>query len=165
MGYDGSAASAEALLFLLISLVVTWLIIYTAVRTAVGHALDRAVPGLVAQATATPEAVTFEISNLGTAPALDVALRWFVDPAEAELAHTQLIGANGRFEWTVEVAAVPDETLSPRKLEVDWARDTDPSMGRRSTSCAVLVPARLKPPVNPHDPVNPKAPAGPGTPA
>lgn len=143
MNYDGGNASGYALIFFILSLVVAWLIIYTAVRAAVGHALDRTNPRLVAEATTTPDAVHFAVSNMGTAPALDVTVRWFGTPPEAVLARTPIIGINARFEWVVPVGALPGETMLARKLTLQWTRDPDPSLPRPSTTCAVLVPSRL----------------------
>ncbi len=142
MNYAGGNGSGDARVLFIISLVIAWLIIYTAVRAAVGHALDRTNPRLVAEATATPDGVHFAILNAGTAPAVDVAVRWFDAPADAILARTPLLCIDARFEWSVPAPSVPGETTSVRKLTLEWARDTDPP-GRRSTTCAVLVPSRL----------------------
>jgi hypothetical protein len=72
-----------------------------------------------------------------------MTVRWFLAPADQVMARTALLGVNGRFQWTVPVAAAPDETIAVRKLHLDWAHDTDPSLGRRSSTCPVLVPSRL----------------------
>jgi hypothetical protein len=143
MNYDGGNASGYALIFFILSLVIAWLIIYTAVRAAVGHALDRTNPRLVAEATTMPDGVFFAVLNAGTAPAIDLTVRWFGAPSHAVLARTPFLGLDDRFEWTVPAPAVPNETASPRKLTLEWARDPDPSLGRRSMTCAVLVPSRL----------------------
>ena len=142
MNFDGGNASGDALIFFIVSLVIAWLIIYTAVRAAVGHALDRTNPRLVAEATTTPDGVHFAVLNSGTAPAIDVAVRWFGTPADATLARTPLLGIDARFEWSVPAPSVPGETTSVRKMTLEWAPDSDP-LGRRSMSCPVLVPSRL----------------------
>jgi hypothetical protein len=143
MNFDGGNASGDALIFFIVSLVIAWLIIYTAVRAAVGHALDRENPRLVAEATTTPDGVHFAVLNAGTAPAIDLTVRWFGAPADATLARTPLLGIDARLEWSVPAPMVVDETTSVRKLTLEWARDTDPSLGRHSMSCPVLVPSRL----------------------
>jgi hypothetical protein len=143
MMINGSGDSGTVLLYLILSLAISWLIVYTAVRAAVGHVMDRAVPRLVAEAITTADGVHFAISNLGTAPAVDMTVRWFLAPADQVMARAALLGVNGRFQWTVPVAAAPDERMAVRKLHLDWAHDTDPSLGRRSSTCPVLVPSRL----------------------
>jgi hypothetical protein len=143
MMLNGSGDSGTVLVYLVISLVISWLIVYTAVRAAAGHVMDRAIPRLVAEVKTTADGVQFAISNLGTAPAVDMTVRWFPAPADQVIARTPLLVVNGRFEWTVPVAAAPDETMAVRKLHLEWARDTDPSLGRRSSTCPVLVPSRL----------------------
>ena len=131
------------LVWLLISLLVSWLIIYTAVRTGVGHALDRVEPRLVAETHITATGVEFVVSNLGLGPAFDVSARWLDRPTGEALARTPLLGRNGTLEWTVVAAPVPDERQSVLKLKVDWGTTLDPSPGRHSTTLAVLVPSRL----------------------
>jgi hypothetical protein len=143
MMLNGSGDSGTVVLYLILSLAISWLIVYTAVRAAAGHVMDRTLPRLVAEATTTADGVHFAISNLGTAPAVDMTVRWFLAPADQVIARTPLLGVNGRFEWTMPVAAVPDESMAVRKLHLEWARDTDPSQGRRFSACPVLVPSRL----------------------
>lgn len=133
---------ASAALFL-VSLLVSWLVIYTAVRAAVGHALDRAKPRLMAEAHTTAEGVQFVVSNTGTGSAFDVAVRWPNRPTGEVLARTQLLGPNGRLEWTLAIAPIPNETQSVRTLAVDWANGVDPSAGRQIGLLAVLVPSQL----------------------
>jgi hypothetical protein len=139
----GTDAGLYFLLFLFISIAITWLIIYTAVRAAVGHAMDRPAPRLVAEAVTTADEVRFAISNLGTAPVVNLAVRWHRAPAEEYLARTPFLGVNARFEWTMPVPAAQAEELVVRWLEMSWVRHPDPSLGRRSETCPVLVPSRL----------------------
>jgi hypothetical protein len=144
VSYGGSSSDwLTVLLWLLISLAVSWLIIYTAVRAATGHALDRSKPRLVAETHTTPEGVHFVISNIGSAPAVNVAVRWSDRPAGAVLAQTQLLGPSGKLEWAIAAGPIPGETESLHTLKVDWSSTPDPSFGRSSTSLVVLVPSRL----------------------
>jgi hypothetical protein len=132
-----------AVLWLILSLVVFWLVIYTAVRVAVGQALDRNQQRLVAEARTTPDGVEFAITNLGTAPAIDLFVRWSND-SESVLAHTPLLAENGRLEWTIAGEPIPNETQVVRSLLLDWAVGVDPSAsGRNSSRRAVLVPSRM----------------------
>ena len=140
-GGSGAEAWVYFLLFLFISLAITWLIIYTAVRAAVGHALDRMKPHMVAEATATPDGVQFVVTNVGSAPAVDLVVRWLDQPLGEPIARTPFLGVNARFEWTLAVADVPGETDSIRRLSVQWSRDPDP--GNETVKCAVFVPSRL----------------------
>ncbi len=158
VSYSGDAG-ITAVLFLLISLAVTWLIIYSAVRAATGHALDRMKPRFVAGATTTDEGVRFVVSNVGSAPAVDLVVRWLDRPAGEPLARTPLLGVNATLEWTLAPAPAPapapaaaptpapaptpaqDETMAIRRLRLDWTRDSDP--GREFIYCTVLVPSRL----------------------
>jgi Kef-type K+ transport system membrane component KefB len=132
-----------AVLFLVVSLVVTWLFIYTAVRAAVGHALDRAKSRLIAEAHTTPGGVEFVVANVGTAPAFDLSVRWVDGPSGIVLAHTLLLGINDRLEWTLVGPVLPGEALSVRRIKLEWGSATDPSYGRQFAICAVLVPSRI----------------------
>ena len=137
---DGGTAA----LWLILSLVVSWLVIYTAVRVAVGHALERSQPLLVAEARATPAGVEFVITNSGTSSAIDLSVRWSGAPKTEILAHAPLLAVNGRLEWTVAVEPIPNETQLVRTLLIDWAVEVDPSSSvRQSSRRAVLVPSRL----------------------
>jgi hypothetical protein len=131
------------LIWLAVSVLVAWLIIYTAVRAGVGHALDRAEPRLVADTHVTPTGVEFVVSNLGLGPAFDVSVRWLDRAAGDALVRTPMLGRNGTLAWTVPVGPVPDERQSVLSLKVDWGNHLDPSVGRHSTTLAVLVPSRL----------------------
>jgi hypothetical protein len=131
-----------SLLMLVVMLVGFWLIIYTAVRAAVGHALDRVNPCLVAEARTTQEGVDFVVTNTGTAPALDLFVRWSARPTGEALTYTPTLGLGGRLEWTIAAESVEDESQSVRKLELDWAA-ANGSGSRHSTTRAVLVPSRL----------------------
>ncbi len=133
----------SAFLFLLVSVVVSWLVIYTAVAAGVGHALDRSRPRFVAEAHTTEQGVHFLISNLGTGSAFDVTARWSNAPVGEVLARARLLGPNGRLEWTLAAAPIPDELQSIRTLTVDWANGIDPSAGRQFKDLAVLVPSQL----------------------
>ena len=144
VSYGGGGAGIDTwisfLVYLFISLAITWLIIYTAVRAAVGHALDRTKPRLVAEATATPDGVRFVVSNVGSAPAVDVAVRWTEQPYGEPIARTAFVGVNARFEWTLPVAQVPSGAGSIRGLRIQWSGG--PDRGRESATCVVLVPSR-----------------------
>jgi hypothetical protein len=142
VAYGSGDAGLAALLLLLISLAVTWLIIYSAVRGAVGHALDRKVPRLVADAQTTQGDVHFTVSNIGSGAAFDVTVGWVGRATGEPLARTPLLGPNCRLEWTLSAGSLPTETLSVGRLKVDWAPD-NPSVGRRSDDLAVLIPAGL----------------------
>jgi hypothetical protein len=131
------------LIWLAISVLVAWLIIYTSVRAGVGHALDRAEPRLAADTHVTPTGVEFVVSNLGLGPAFDVSVRWLDRPAGDALVRTPMLGRNGTLEWTVPAGPVPDEKQSLLRLKVDWGNYVDPSVGRHSTTLVVLVPSRL----------------------
>jgi hypothetical protein len=139
---DGGTAA----LWVILSLVVSWLVIYTAVRTATGHALDRTQPRLVAEAHTTPEGVDFVITNLGTGPAFSVSVWWSDDPAKSILARTPLLAVNGKLEWTLHAEPIPAETRLVRSLQLDWGVGIDASWGRRSGRREVLVPSRLAKP-------------------
>ena len=135
--------STSALLFLLISVVVSWLVIYTAVAAGVGHALDRLKPRFAAEAHTTQQGVHFLVSNVGNGPAFDVTARWSTAPVGEVLARARLLGPNGRIEWTLAATPTPDELQSIRTLTVDWANGIDPSAGRKFKQLAVLVPSQL----------------------
>jgi hypothetical protein len=132
-----------AVLWLILSLVVFWLLIYTAVTLAVGHALDRTQPRLVAEARTTPEGVDFVVTNSGTGPAFDLFVRWTGDAAESMLAYAPLLAVNGTLEWTIAAGPIRDETPVVRGLMLDWALGVKPSLGRHSSRREVLVPSRL----------------------
>ncbi len=138
--------SGQALGWVLISLVVSWVIIYTAVRAAVGHALDRSKPRLVAQAYMTPEGVQFVVSNVGTGGALDLSVRWSGRPAGEALARIPLLGRNGTLQWILAAEPMPNDTQSVGRLVAEWSTGLDPSSARESVVLAVLVPSRLVPP-------------------
>jgi hypothetical protein len=138
--YTDNGTSVVLLLF---SLLLSWLVIYTAVRAAVGHALDRAKPRLIAEAHASAESVQFVVSNIGSGSAFDVAVRWSNRPTGEVLARTQMLGINGRLEWGLARAPIPNETQSVRTLTVDWAIGVDPAAGRQVALLAVLVPSQL----------------------
>ena len=138
--YTDSGTSA---FLLLVSLLLSWLLIYTAVRAAVGHALDRVKPRLMAEAHTTAEGVQFVVSNTGSGSAFDVAVRWSSRPTGEVLARTQMLGLNGRLEWTLAIAPIPNETQSIRTVTADWANGVDPSAGRQFRLLAVLVPSQL----------------------
>ena len=135
--------SSSGFLFLLISVVVSWLVIYTAVAAGVGHALDRTKPRFVAEAHTTEQGVHFLISNLGTGSAFDVTARWSNAPVGELLARARLLGPNGRIEWTLAATPIPDELQSIRTLRVDWANGIDPPASREFEHLAVLVPSQL----------------------
>ena len=135
--------SSSAFLLLLISVVVSWLIIYTAVRAAVGHVLDRSRPRFVAETNMTEQGVYFLVSNVGTGSAFDVTARWSNAPSGEVLARARLLGPNGRLAWTLAAAPTPDELQSIRTLTVDWANGIDPAAGRQFKLLAVLVPSQL----------------------
>ncbi len=135
--------SASAFLFLLVSVVVSWLIIYTAVAAGVGRALDRSKPQFVADAQPTEQGVHFLVSNVGSGSAFDVTARWSNAPVGEVLARARLLGPNGRLEWTLAAAPIPDELQSIRTLTVDWANGIDQSAGRQFKLLAVLVPSQL----------------------
>lgn len=135
--------SASAFLLLLISVVVSWLIIYTAVRAAVGHALDRSKPRFAVETETTEQGVHFAVSNVGSGSAFDVTARWSNAPIGEVLARARLLGPNGRLEWTLAAAPTPDELQSIRTLTVDWANGIDPAAGRQFKLLAVLVPSQL----------------------
>jgi hypothetical protein len=135
--------SSSAFLLLLISVVVSWLVIYTAVATGVGHALDRVKPRFVAEAHTTEQGVHLLVSNVGNGPAFDVMARWSNAPVGEVLARARLLGPNGRIEWTLAATPIPDELQSIRTLRVDWANGIDPSTGRDFKDLAVLVPSQL----------------------
>jgi hypothetical protein len=139
--YSNGDAALTGVLFLIISLVVTWLIIYSAVRAAVGHALDRTKPRFVVEATTNSEGVKFAVTNVGSAPAVDLTARWLEKPVDEPLARVPLLGVNARFEWTVAAVALPGETQTVRSLKLQWTRD--PDLGSASVTCVVLVPSRL----------------------
>jgi hypothetical protein len=135
--------SGTSVVLFLVSIVVAWLVIYTAVRAGVGHALDRTKPRLIAEAQTSAEAVHFVMSNVGTASAFDVTVRWSNRPTGEVLARAQMLGLGGRLEWTLALTPIPDEPRSVRTLAVDWANDIDPSAGRQLRALAVLVPSQL----------------------
>jgi hypothetical protein len=137
--------SGAALIWLLISLVVFWLIIYSAVRAAVGHALDRREPRLIAQAHQTAEGVHFIVSNGGTGPAFHLSVRWSGRPADEVLAGTPLLGRTGTLQWTLAAEPTPDDVLVIGLLKAEWNPDLDSVQARRSGTLAVLVPSRLVP--------------------
>jgi hypothetical protein len=128
---------------LLLSIVVSWVVIYTAVRAAVGHTLDRTKPRFVAETHTTEQGVHFLVSNVGTRSAFDVAARWSNAPIGEVLARARLLGPNGRLEWTLMAAPTPDELQSIQTLTVDWANGIDPLAGRQFMHLAVLVPSQL----------------------
>ena len=136
-------ATIIALFFLLASLAVTWVVIYTAVRAATSHALDRREPRLNAEAKTSPEGVEVVVNNFGTAPALAVEVRWSEPEGGMVLAQTPLLAVGGTLSWNLAVPAVPDETMTVRKLNVSWANNVDPSYPRKSATRLVLVPSRL----------------------
>ena len=142
--YGGGGAGIDAwitfLVYLFISLAITWLIIYTAVRAGVGHALDRTKPRFVAEATATPDGVQFAVSNVGSAPAVDVAVRWTDQPYGEPIARSAFVGVNAKFEWTLPVAQAPGGPGSIRGLRLQWSGGPDRS--REAATCLVLVPSR-----------------------
>ncbi|HEY5486720.1 MAG TPA: hypothetical protein VIK06_03655 [Candidatus Limnocylindrales bacterium] len=141
--YTNGTDGATAAVFLLFSLVISWLVIYTAVAAGVGHALDRVKPRLLAEVHTTEQGVRFVVSNLGTGSAFDVTARWSNAPTGEVLARTRLLGPNGRLEWTLAAAPIPDELQSIRTLTVDWANGIDPAAGRQFKLLAVLVPSQL----------------------
>jgi hypothetical protein len=83
------------------------------------------------------------VSNVGTGSAFNVAVRWSNRPTGEVLARTQMLGLNGRLEWTLAIAPIPNEAESIRTLTVDWANGVDPSTGRQLRLLAVLVPSQL----------------------
>jgi hypothetical protein len=139
--YSNGDAALTGVLFLIISLIVTWLIIYSAVRAAVGHALDRTKPRFVAEATTNSDGVKFAVTNVGSAPAADLVVKWLDKPHGEPIARTSWLGVNATLEWSLAATPVPDETSAVRGLVLDWSRD--PDLGRASVSCFVLVPSRL----------------------
>jgi hypothetical protein len=139
---DGGTAA----LWVILSLVVSWLVIYTAVRVAVGHVLDRTKPRLVAEASTTPEGVDFVITNSGSGPAFELFVRWAGDAAESVLAHAPLLAVNGKLEWTIAAGPIREETPVVRSLMLDSALGVKPSLGRHSDRREVLVPSRLAKP-------------------
>ena len=141
VGSGTGDAALTGLLFLLLSLVVTWLILYSAVRAAVGHALDRTKPRFVVETTARSDSVQFAITNVGTAPAVDLVARWLDEPRGEPLARTPILGVNARFDFRLDVPEVAGETDVVRSLKLEWSRG--PDLARASVPCVVLVPSRL----------------------
>ncbi len=139
-------SGGSAGLWFIVSVVVAWLVIYTAVRAAVGHALDRDEPRLLAEATASQNGVSFAVTNIGMRPAFDLRVRWHDTPTGEALAHTPMLGANGRLEWSLDVGAVAGETQIVRSLDLNWASGLPAESNRRSAARAVLIPSRLAPP-------------------
>jgi hypothetical protein len=133
----------SALVLFLLTVVVSWVVIYTAVVAGVGHALDRSKPRFVAEAQTTEQGVHFLVLNVGTGSAFDVTARWSNAPLGEVLARARLLGPNDRLEWTLAAAPTPDELQSIRTLTVDWANAIDPSAGRQFKHLAVLVPSQL----------------------
>lgn len=129
--------------WLILSLLVSWLLIYTAVRAGVGHALDRVQPRLIAEAHTTLNGVEFVVCNVGTGPAFDVSVWWSDRPTGEALARTPMLGQNGKLEWTLAAEPIPDETQSVRRLKLDWGIGSNQPDERRHSTLAVLVPARL----------------------
>jgi hypothetical protein len=138
-----SSDAGSVVMWMVISLVVTWLIIYTAVRVGVGHALDRDRPRFVAEATPTAAHVNFVLRNTGTGPALDLRVRWSDGAPQDQLAWTPLLAAGAGVQWNVTSPAVPGEAMVVRTLEASWAFNQDPTAGRGSARVLVLVPSRL----------------------
>jgi hypothetical protein len=138
-GGSGGEAWIYFLLFLFISLAITWLIIYTAVRAAVGHALDRMKPRLTAEATTSPNGVEFVVSNLGSVPAVDLTVCWSDRPLDEPLARAPFLGAGAKLEWSIAAPEVPGATQEIRRLKLSWARD--PDSGRESVDRVVRIPA------------------------
>jgi hypothetical protein len=141
VSYSNGDAGLYAALFLIVSLAITWLIMYTAVRAATGHALDRMKPRFVAEAITTPQGVQFEITNVGSAPAVDLTVRWTDRPLGEPLAQALLLAVNARLEWILAVPQVEGEISAVRSLRLDWSRG--PELGRAAIACVVLVPSRL----------------------
>ena len=141
VSYSNGDAGLYAALFLIVSLAITWLIIYTAVRAATGHALDRMKPRFVSEAITTPQSVEFVITNIGSAPAVDLIVRWADTPSGEPLAQTPLLAVNARLEWALAAPQVEGETSAVTSLRLDWSRG--PELGRAAIACVVLVPSRL----------------------
>jgi hypothetical protein len=138
--------SGQAVLWVLISLIVSWLIVYTAVRTAVGHALDRPKARLVAGAQVTPAGVQFVVTNVGTGAAFDLSVRWSGRPASEVLARIPLLGSNAMLHWMLAAEPEADNLQSVGLLTAAWSTGLEPASGRESATLAVLVPSRLVPP-------------------
>jgi hypothetical protein len=137
-GVDGLAFA----LFIVLSFVVSWLLIYTAVAAAVGHALHHPAARMTADAHITPEGVEFVVANVGTGPAFDLSVRWQGAAIEPELAHTPLLQERATLVWVLAAPAEPDETLVVRQLELKWGSALNPAFDRRSALLAVLGPSR-----------------------
>ena len=126
-----------------IPILILWTIIYTAVKSATSNALDRVRARLVAEAKVTPGGVEFVVTNAGNGPAFDLSVRWVDGPSDIVLAHTVLLGVNGRLEWTLVDQILPGEALAIRQIRLDWGRNIDPSFGRQSSVQALLLPSRV----------------------
>jgi hypothetical protein len=137
--------STDAGVWLLISVVVFWLLIYSAVRAAVGHALDRVKPRLVAETETTDLGVAFVLRNIGTASAFDVSVAWDGNQTGDVLARAPLLGIDRRLEWTIAAGPVANETASVRRIKVEWATGMESPANRHSRVLAVLVPSRIGP--------------------
>lgn len=143
MSQDNSVSVAVYLMF---TLILSWVVIYTAVSAGVGHAMDRIKPRLLAEGHITPEGVQFTVVNVGTGPAFDLSVRWSGNPTGEPLARTPMLGVNGRLEWTLPLGHEPDESQAVRRLRLEWGDGSDQAARRESSTRAVLVPSRLGPP-------------------
>jgi hypothetical protein len=140
-----SGDSTAGVVLLILGLLLEWLLIYTAVRVAVGNVRDQRRPALEAGATASADGVRLDLVNKGTGAAFDVAMGWADDPSTFPLARTPMLPIDGRLEFRLAVAQVPDETQYVRFLKIEWRDGPDPSANHSSARRAVLVPSRLSP--------------------
>jgi hypothetical protein len=142
--YQGGPADGLVLVFFaFLSLLVTWLIIYTAVVAGVGHVLSPAAR-LKADANVTPEGVEFVVTNVGTGPAFDFSVRWLGTPAEAVLAQAPLLQEGAVLRWVVQATpAGPGEASTVRQLQLTWRPGMNPDHMRKYAFLAVLVPPSL----------------------
>jgi hypothetical protein len=87
----GDANGLAFVFFLILSLAVSWLLIYTAVAAAMGHALHTPRARMTVDAHGTGDGVAFVVTNVGTGPAFNLSVRWQGAPIEAALAQTPLL--------------------------------------------------------------------------
>jgi hypothetical protein len=142
-GYSGDMWGTF-LVSVVVSILVTWLIIYTAVAAGVGHAIRSTAARLTADANVTAVGVEFIVTNVGTGPAFDLSVRWLGAPADAVLARSPLLQERSTLRWVMAAApAGSGEAPIVRQLQLTWRPRVNPDDMRKAAFLAVLVPPAL----------------------
>jgi hypothetical protein len=139
---DGGSGAFLALVVLIVTLAVFWLLVYSAVRVAVGDSIGKRRPRFVGVAATTTEGTRLTLTNAGDAPAFHVSFRWQDDTSLHVLGETLMLSAGDKAEFDLPVPETSDGYPRIRTMAVEWRDSPSRDDMRRKGECHVLMRLR-----------------------